>query len=137
MNDQIDSGDQALQSRLDAGESTPDNADSRAYGALYAGLSSSPAKLSTAFAYQAMVRAWRHRQRRDARNPLFSLLLCTVAMAAGMASLYAVSSFGFVPKLDWHSVRALFDALSPLRYAALGILLLAILDVMLSRHRTR
>lgn len=137
MNDQIDPRDRALQSRLDAGESTSDDSDARAYSALYSGLSSSTAKLSTSFAYEAMVRAWRHRRRLDARNPLISLLLCTGAMAAGMASLYAVSSFGFAPKSDWHSLRMIFDALSPVRYAAAGILLVAIMDAMLSRHRTR
>ena len=130
MNDEIDPKEEALQERLDAGLSTAENFDAHAYRTLYAGLSNPPARLSSSFAYDAMVRVWRHRRKQDVRDPLLSLFLSAAAIAAGLASLYAVSSLGFGPRFDWQSI---LNGLAPVRYAAPVILLLAIVDAIISR----
>lgn len=137
MNGEIDPREQSLQERLDAGQPTAENSDAHAYRTLYAGLSNPPARLTSSFAYEAMLRAWRHRRNQVAHNPLISLLLLGVAMAIGLASLYALSSLGFGPKFDWQVIGSMLDALAPVRYAAPGIVLLAILDAMITWHRTR
>ena len=135
MNDELDPREQALQAELDAGQVTTDNSDAHAYRVLYAGLSTSPAKLPSSFAYEAMVRAWRHRRPRDAGIQWPSLLISALVIATGLVSLYAVSSLGLAPKTDWHTLRSMLEALAPVRFVALGILLLTIADSIIGRFR--
>lgn len=130
--------DDDIQARLDAGEAIAGDADAIAYRRLYRALGSSEASLPTSFAYNVMTRIMAARlASRESVSPLVSLVVSVVALAFGVGSLMALSSLGYIDAPAFLSAAWLAALPMPSVYAALTLVLIALVDLAFNSSRWR